>query len=116
MNTATHLTPDNRLAFPSLIRPLGRYLGMRLAGLRSGLRSDTREAASTDSTGALEKGRTFWADQPMSREISCLEGTLWLTFDGVRKDIILEAGESYRCDSASRLAIHALDAACFDMI
>ena len=51
----------------------------------------------------------------MTRDINCLEGTLWLTFDGVRKDIILEAGQSYRCDCASRLAIHALDAARFDM-
>lgn len=53
--------------------------------------------------------------QPMTRDINCLEGTLWLTFDGVRKDIILEAGQSYRCDCASRLAIQALDAARFDM-
>ena len=116
MNTATHLTYNNSLALPSLIRPLGRYLGGWLSALRSALRTEAREAASTASTGSLDKGRTFWVEQPMSREINCLEGTLWLTFDGVRKDIILEAGESYRCDSASRLAIHALDAACFDMI
>ena len=55
-------------------------------------------------------------DAPTSRGITCQRGMLWLTFDGVLKDIVLEAGETYRCDSASRLAIHALDAARFQMV
>jgi len=112
MNTATHLTHDNSLAIPSLIRPLGRHLGMWLAALRSSVQAEAKPAASTVSTRALDKGRTLWVDQPMARDVHCLQGSLWLTFDGVRKDIILEAGQSYRCDCASRLAIHALDAAC----
>jgi hypothetical protein len=115
MNTATHLSHDTSLAFPALASPRGRHLGLWLAALRSSLRTEARPAASTVSTSALDKGRTLWVDQPMARVVSCLEGTLWLTFDGVRNDIILAAGESYRCDSASRLAIHALDAARFDM-
>lgn len=71
--------------------------------------------ATSPSAQALEKNRTFWVHRPISREIHCLQGTLWLTFDGVRKDVVLDAGQSYRCDSASRLAIHALDAAYFRM-
>ena len=115
MNPATQLIPSNNLTIPSPIRPLGRHLGLWLAALRSGLRAEAGEVASTTSPGTLDKGRTFWVEQPMLRDIHCLEGTLWLTQDGVGKDIILEAGESHRCDSASRLAIHALDAGRFTL-
>lgn len=115
MNTTTHLTHDNSPAIPSLVGPLGRHISLLLATVRSSLWAGSAPAAPTVSTSALDKGRTLWVSQPMTRDVNCLEGTLWLTFDGVRRDIILEAGQSYRCDCASRLAIHALDAARFDM-
>ena len=103
MNQATHLTQGNSLDLGALIRPVGRYLGWWLA--------EAAPATAVVSVSALDKGRTLWVDQPMSREVSCLEGTLWLTFDGLQKDLILEAGESHRCDYRSRLGIHALNAA-----
>ncbi len=115
MNTATHLTQNNTLATPALVRPLGRHRASWLAAVRSSVRAKAIPAASTVSTSALDRGCTLWVDQPMARNISCMEGTLWLTFDGVRKDFILEAGQSYRCECASRLAIHALATARFNM-
>ncbi|MBE2262881.1 MAG: DUF2917 domain-containing protein [Burkholderiaceae bacterium] len=115
MNTATHLTRSSSLTIPSLIRPLARHLGRWLAAMRSSLHAEARPATAAALTGTLDKGRTFWVEQPMLRDIHCLEGTLWLTQDGVGKDIILQAGESHRCDSASRLAIHALDAGRFTL-
>lgn len=115
MNTTTHLTHDNSPAITSLVGPMGHHLSLLLATVRRSLQAGSAPAAPTVSTSALDKGRTLWVNQPMTRHINCLEGTLWLTFDGVRKDIILEADQSYRCDCASRLAIHVLNAARFDM-
>jgi hypothetical protein len=56
----------------------------------------------------LDAGRTLWIARPLDLEVTCERGTLWLAFDGQQRDIILEAGRSFRCDSESRLSIHAL--------
>ena len=63
----------------------------------------------TDSS--LEKNATTWIARPLGRTVTCETGTLWLTFDNEPADVILEAGQSHRCASASKLAIHALSAA-----
>jgi hypothetical protein len=60
------------------------------------------------TTRCMDAGRTLWIARPLGREVTCERGTLWLTFDGQQRDIVLEAGQSIRCDSQSRLAIHAL--------
>lgn len=111
MNQAIHLTQGNSLHLASLTRPVRRYLGWWLAAVTRSSVAETAPATAVVSVSALDKGHTVWVDQPMSREVSCVEGTLWLTFDGVQKDLILEAGESHRCENRSRLTIHALDAA-----
>jgi len=59
----------------------------------------------------MDKGHTLWIGHPLARQITCKSGTLWLTFDGEPHDIILEAGQSYRCAFKSRLGIHAIVAA-----
>ena len=58
----------------------------------------------------LARGATVWVDRPRGRLVRCVAGTLWLTFDGEPQDVILEAGDSHRCTSASRLGIHAMQA------
>ena len=58
----------------------------------------------------LEKSATTWIADPLGRTIACETGTLWLTFDNEPQDVILEAGQSYRCAKASKLAIRAMDA------
>ena len=67
MNTATHLTPDNHLAFPSMIRPLGRHLGLWLAALRSGLRSAgsaSRRSRPNNRADIISlSGQLTWFDQ-----------------------------------------------------
>jgi hypothetical protein len=59
----------------------------------------------------LARAATHWVARPRGQVVTCEAGTLWLTFDGERRDIVLDAGESHRCDSDARLAIHALAAA-----
>lgn len=59
----------------------------------------------------LEAKATLWVARPLGRTVTCETGTLWLTFDNEPQDVVLEAGQSHRCDKASKLAIHALVAA-----
>ena len=59
----------------------------------------------------IDARATTWVTRPRGCVVSCQTGTVWLAFDGEPQDVILEAGESYRCTSASRLSIHALTAA-----
>lgn len=59
----------------------------------------------------IDAGATTWVIRPRGCVVSCQAGTLWLAFDGEPQDVILEAGETYRCTSAARLSIHALTAA-----
>jgi hypothetical protein len=73
------------------------------------LRNPARPASATRHV--LDKGATAWIEKPFGREVVCVAGTLWLTFDGEPQDVILEAGESHRCTQGSKLAIHALAAA-----
>ena len=111
MSTEIYLPDESSLSIPSLARHLHRWLGT----WRSVTKAEAKPLERASLTRALEKGRTLWVDRPLTREVSCSQGTLWLTFDGVRKDIVLEAGQSYRCDCASRLGIHAVEAARFEM-
>ena len=85
-----------------------------LAGLKALLQRWLAPAAPR-APQRLDKGATTWIAQPLGRIIRCETGTLWLTFDGEPLDLILEAGQSHRCDKASRLGIHAMSAACLSV-
>jgi len=45
----------------------------------------------------------------------CLEGTVWLTQEDDRRDIILAAGESFTLDRKGLAVLYALSAACIGM-
>lgn len=68
-------------------------------------------APATTAALHLDKNATTWIARPLGRTVTCKTGTLWLTFDNEPVDVILEAGQSHRCATASRLAIHALSVA-----
>jgi hypothetical protein len=70
-----------------------------------------RALADPVAVSSLEKSATTWIARPLGRTVTCESGTLWLTFDHETADVILEAGQSHRCASTSKLAIHALNAA-----
>jgi hypothetical protein len=98
MNTATlaRTAPARRhLGLPSgLLRLIGRAV-----------------APAAPKLSRLDKGATAWIARPQGQTVTCEAGTLWLTFDNEPQDVILEAGQSHHCTSASRLGIHALAAA-----
>ncbi len=56
----------------------------------------------------LQKNATLVIDQAARAEVSCIEGTLWITHDGFSKDIVLEAGERYIASSSARMLVHSL--------
>ena len=58
----------------------------------------------------IAKGASAWLDARAGLEVSCTAGTLWLTYDGQQRDIVLAAGESHRCDGPGRLCVHAIEA------
>ncbi len=84
-----------------------QFRAMRPAGWPALLRR-AQQVPAAPTTQRLGTGATTWLQRPLGRSISCESGTLWLTFDGEPQDIILEAGESHRCASSAKLAIHAL--------
>lgn len=41
--------------------------------------------------------------------VECVDGCVWLTFDGDCRDIVLQAGESHVADRQARLIVYALE-------
>ena len=47
---------------------------------------------------ALAKGRIRHLPAHVGRSVECLSGSLWITQDGDRRDIVLSAGEAFDFD------------------
>ena len=56
----------------------------------------------------LAKGRIHRVTEPRGRRVECLGGVLWVTQDGDRRDIILEAGDAFDFDRADGVLLSAL--------
>jgi len=56
----------------------------------------------------IGKGRVRRVAAPVGRRVECLSGVLWVTQDGDRRDIILEAGDAFDFDRAKGVLISAL--------
>ncbi len=57
----------------------------------------------------IQKGATLVVHHPVHRDVTCLQGVLWITHDGDSKDIVLDAGGHYEADRPTRMLIHALE-------
>lgn len=103
MNASIHILPDFGARFARWLATWPQFL--RLA-------SPQRPRACTAAQAVLERGQTRWvARATPALRVTCLEGCLWLTYDGQPRDIILTAGQSHACDARGRLGIHALQPA-----
>lgn len=71
-------------------------------------RSGTRTALQAQT---LPERQFIGVLRPLGREVHCDSGSLWLTFDGDSRDVILVAGQAHRCDRDTRLIVQALDEA-----
>ena len=59
----------------------------------------------------LPEGGSFTFSDATATVIRCEAGTLWLTQDNDRRDIVLEAGEQFQPDRRGTVLVFALNAA-----
>jgi quercetin dioxygenase-like cupin family protein len=64
-------------------------------------------APAESRVGTLDKTRVARIDHPRGRRITCVAGSLWLTFDGEPSDTVLEAGQSIVCEHDTPLHVSA---------
>jgi hypothetical protein len=57
---------------------------------------------------SLHRDQLHRVRRPAGRDIRCLEGRLWMTFDNEPADVVLVAGQTWHCGSEVRLLIQAL--------
>ena len=60
-------------------------------------------------TRTLAKGCIRRVRHPIGRKVECVSGTLWITQDGDRRDIVLSPGDSFAFDQRGDALISALD-------
>jgi hypothetical protein len=58
----------------------------------------------------LTRDAVLRVERPLGRTVRCVDGCVWITFDGDRRDVILDAGSEHRCDRGTALMIQALGA------
>ena len=67
------------------------------------------QSAPMSSVEILGKGATLALLRPVGYRIDCLEGCVWVTLDGDKRDIVLSAGQSYWPDRHAQALVHALE-------
>jgi hypothetical protein len=73
-------------------------------------RRTIRVVPATQGPLTIDKGATLVVERPLGTEVTCVSGSLWITHDGDVKDILIEAGDTYRSDRFSRMLVHGLGA------
>ena len=58
---------------------------------------------------SLDKGRIRHLHAAQGRRVECLSGSLWITQDGDRRDIVLAAGEAFEFDRRGEALLSAFD-------
>jgi len=56
----------------------------------------------------LVKGRVRRVPAALGQRVECLSGSLWITQDGDRRDIVLGSGDSFEFDRAGNALVSAL--------
>ena len=56
----------------------------------------------------LQPAHSIRFDDASGHALQCLAGSLWITHDHDPRDVIVEAGESYRVVSHQHMIVHAL--------
>jgi hypothetical protein len=55
----------------------------------------------------LARGQTLRVTDALGSTIRCAEGSVWITEENVPKDVVLEAGASYRLSRQGLALVHA---------
>jgi Protein of unknown function (DUF2917) len=85
-----------------------------LHDFRNWLARDSRPASSSRSQGtvrlhSLAPMQLRVLDRFFGGSVECVNGCVWLTFDGDCRDVVLQAGESHVADRNARLIVYALE-------
>ena len=100
MNLTLNATFHDSLSIGKWLRSKA-FNGTRQVGQDTGTRPSVQEIA---------KDKVLEIKQALAVTIECLEGSVWVTLDGVRRDVILDAGHAFNVDRQQRTLIQALDA------
>jgi len=65
-------------------------------------------ASSRPRINSLPRNVSLALQRHAGDRIECVSGTVWLTQDGDLRDIVLDAGESFRLDRTGRALVSAL--------
>lgn len=96
----------SEIAMPTLLAVFVA-LPLRFGRHPQAVRADRR---SRSDVRRLPQDAVLRVQRPLGRTVRCLEGCLWITFDGDMRDVILEAGREHHCDRGTMLMIQALGA------
>ena len=69
----------------------------------------------TPTTHALPARQLFTVADASAVRIVCTAGSLWLTLDNDRHDVVLEAGDSYETGERRRALLYAFQASTFEL-
>lgn len=58
----------------------------------------------------IDKGATLAIERGAGVDVCCVSGSLWITHDGDVKDVLIDAGGTYRSERAGRMLVHGLAA------
>ena len=59
----------------------------------------------------LRKDQIIHLQHGLGQRVESLQGTVWITIDNDRRDIIVASGEGFTIDRGGETLIHAVDAA-----
>ncbi len=103
----------NTLNAPDFQAAFGRptLLLRMLAALTRG-RSVTHSKSVPVTVQSIGKQATLRHANLLGARIECLEGSVWITFDGDCRDVVLHAGQDLLVDRQTPVLIQALSDAC----
>ena len=89
-------------------RSIGRWLRSKAF---DGTRQTGQNTCTRPSVQEIAKNGILEVKQALGVTIECLEGSVWVTLDGDRRDVVLDAGHTFNVDRKQRTLIQALDTA-----
>ncbi|MBX3608700.1 MAG: DUF2917 domain-containing protein [Hydrogenophaga sp.] len=87
--------------------PVGERIQQRLRQVRRRL-AKAAPAPRACVELSLRRDQLHSVPNPQGREVRCLEGRLWLTFEHCPVDVFLDPGDSLHCGTHQGLVIEAI--------
>jgi hypothetical protein len=77
---------------------------------------DPTNRTTANGTTALEKKGLLKIEHALGRRVCCEAGAVWITLDGDRRDVVLEAGQVFVSDRNATMVITGLDPATISIV